>query len=402
MKSKTPVSVMWESTIACGLRCKHCKASAKTRPDPDELTTEEGFDLINQIASYGAPFPILRITGGNALMRGDIFDLIKYGKEKGLTVTIAPSTTPLLNRENIERLKDSGCDTVAVSIDGPDAGTHDRFRGVPGTFDRLVEAASIMREIGLPFRLLTTVSKFNVEHLPEIMDLSKDLGAAGWYLYMLIPTGRARQEYEITPEEFEDVFHFVYDLMMQAPMTINAIAGSEPYRRVAVTRRLVEMGRLDPSVLKKGPLYARLKEKLDRIVGDKAPAEPAKSTYKPKDKKRFGKGIFISNNGDVFPSSFLPIRLGNVREDALSDVYSGATILEEMHDASRLKGRCGSCEFNHICRGSRSRAYAVTGDYLAEDPYCAYQPGTVAREDVEDAEAILDEIRLTNFSRRVR
>jgi radical SAM protein len=393
---------MWESTIACGLRCKHCKASAKTRPDPDELTPEEGLALMDQIASFGAPYPILRITGGNALMREDIFDLIAYGKEKGLTVTIAPSTTPLLNRENIERLKESGCDTVAVSIDGPDAETHDRFRGVPGTFDRLVEACSHMQEVDLPFRLLTTVSRFNVEYLPEIMALSKDLGAVGWYLYMIIPTGRARQEYGISPEDFEDVFHFIYDLMRSAPMTINAIAGSEPYRRVAVMRRLVEMGRLDPSVLQQGPLYARLKEKLERIMGDGPPAETARSTYRPRDRKRFGKGIFISNNGDVFPSSFLPIRLGNVREDTLSEVYSGAAILEEMHDASKLKGRCGSCEFNHICRGSRSRAYAVTGDYLAEDPYCAYRPGTVSREDVADAEEILDQIRLTNFSRRVR
>ncbi|NOZ76998.1 MAG: radical SAM protein [Euryarchaeota archaeon] len=268
MKSKTPVSVMWESTIACGLRCKHCKASARTRPDPDELTTEEGFALIDQVASYGAPYPVLRITGGNALLREDIFELIAYGKEKGLTVTIAPSTTPDLNQENIQRLKDSGCDTVAVSIDGPDAGTHDAFRGVPGTFDRLVEACSLMREADLPFRLLTTVTRFNAEHLPEIMARARELGAAGWYLYMLIPTGRARQDYGLSPGEFEDVFHFIYDLMARAPMTVNAIAGSEPYRRVAVMRRLVEMGRLDPSLLQQGPLYARLKGKLDRIIGD--------------------------------------------------------------------------------------------------------------------------------------
>jgi len=231
--TKKPVSIMWESTIACGLLCKHCKK----KPDPDELTPGEGRDLIDQIASFKKPYPILRITGGNALMRGDIFELIRYAKDTGLNVTIAPSTTPLLNRKNIVKLKEAGTDVVAMSIDGPDAGAHDSFRGVPGTFDRLVKATRIMNEIGLPFRLLTTVSKFNVRKLPEIMMLSKELGAVGWYVYMLIPTGRAREEYGIEMEEYEDVFNFIYDLMKSAPITVNAIAGSEPYRRVAVMRK---------------------------------------------------------------------------------------------------------------------------------------------------------------------
>ena len=142
-----PVSVMWESTIACGLKCKHCKASARTEPDPAELTTEESFAFIDQIADFGTPLPILRITGGNALLRHDIFDIIEYSKSKGITTTIAPSTTPELNRENIVNLKEAGCDTVAVSIDGKDAAAHDAFRGVPGTFDRLIDATKIMNEV---------------------------------------------------------------------------------------------------------------------------------------------------------------------------------------------------------------------------------------------------------------
>lgn len=396
--NKKPISLMWESTIACGLACKHCKASAKIKPDPDELSTEEGFSLIDQITEFGRPYPILRITGGNALRRGDIFDLVKYAKDEGLAVTIAPSTTPLLNRENIIKLKEAGVDVVAMSIDGSSAKAHDSFRGVAGIFDMLVRATQIMREIKLPFRLLTTVTKFNVRDLPEIFLLAKKLGAIGWYLYMLIPTGRARIEYEISPSEHEDVFNFIYDLMVNPLMTVNAIAGSEPFRRAAVMRRLVEEGELNEEVLKLGELYRYLSTKLESLLESESLA-PSKvvSSYKPKDKSVFGKGIFVSKNGTVYPSSFLPIELGNVRRDSLADIYAGAEVLRDMSDPKKLKGRCGICEFNDICRGSRSRAYAVTGDYLAEDPYCAYQPGTVEKK--SDNQAILEGLRITNFSR---
>lgn len=390
-----PVSVMWESTIACGLACRHCKASAKKIPDPDELTTAEGMNLINQILEFGKPYPILRITGGNALMRSDIFELIKYAKDEGLNVTVAPSTTPLLNRENIMRLKEAGVDVVAISIDGHNAALHDSFRGVSGTFDTMVKATEIMREAVLPFRSLTTVTKFNVHFLPEIFLLSKKLGAVGWYLYMLIPTGRAKIEHEISAGEFEDVFNFIYDLMQLRITTVNAIAGSEPFRRVAIMRRLAEEGRLSEKELKLGELYRFLKNRLDTLLN----GESFEKIKSPRAKRgNFDKGIFVSKNGTVYPSSFLPIEIGNVRRDSLVRIYAGAEILREMQDASKLKGKCRICEFSDVCRGSRSRAYAVTGDYLAEDPYCAYQPGSVG--EIKDARKILEELRVTNYSRK--
>lgn len=396
---KKPVSVMWESTIACGLACKHCKASAKPRRDPGELSTEEGFALIDQIAEFNKPFPVLRITGGNALTRGDIFDLISYSKELGIPTTIAPSTTPLLNRQNLEKLKKAGVDVVALSIDGKDAETHDSFRGVRGTFDQLIKACKTMQEIDLPFRLLTTVTKYNVEQLPEILELAVRLGARGWYLYMLIPTGRATEELALTPEQYEDVFHFVYDAMMLSPIVVNAIAGSEPYRRVAVLRRMVELGLLDKDVLHQGELYKRLSTKLREILSG-YPRKTGGGSYRTKNRV-FGKGIFVAHRGEVYPSSFLPIELGNVRENTLKEIYLGAKILEDMHNAEKLRGKCRICEFNDICRGSRSRAYAITGDYLAEDPYCIHQPGSFPVPDV-DKSKILEEIRVTNFSRSVR
>jgi radical SAM protein len=394
---KKPVSVMWESTIACGLKCKHCKASAKTIPDPRELTTDEGKKLIDQMAAFGTPYPILRITGGNALMREDIFDLIKHAKDSGITVTIAPSTTPHMNRENIMKLKEAGCDVVAMSIDGATAKAHDTFRGVPGTFDRLVRACEIMNEVGLPFRLLTTVTKFNVRELPNILKVAKNLGAAGFYFYMLIPTGRAREEYEIASNEYEDVFNFIYDLMQNPPLTVNAIAGCEPYRRVAVTRRLIEMGELEEGALAHGELYFYLKEKLEGVLASLPKGENiTPSAYKTRDKS-FGKGIFVSHTGAVYPSSFLPLAIGDMRKSELKDIYNASTELEEMQDASKLKGRCGACEFNDVCRGSRSRAYAVTGDYLNEDPSCTYQPGTIGK--IADNRVVLKELQVTNYSR---
>lgn len=393
---KKPVSIMWESTIACGLKCKHCKASAKMAPEPDELTTDEGRQLIDQIVAFKKPYPILRITGGNALTRTDIFDLIKYARDSGISATIAPSTSPHLNRKNIIRLKEAGTEVVAMSIDGPTAESHDSFRGVPGTFERLVSATKVMNEIGLPFRILTTVSKFNVRDIPKILMLSKKLGAIGFYLYMLIPTGRARAEYEITPHEYEDVFSFIYDLMRSSPITVNAIAGSEPYRRVAVIRRLIEDGRVDEGVLNHGRLYKNLKEGLDSILASEKSAPDNTATFKPRDKK-FGKGIFVSQNGAVYPTSFLPIEIGSVRTEELKDIYPNSTLLKEMQDAKKLKGRCRVCEFNDICRGSRSRAYAATGDYLAEDPACIYKPGTIGK--IADNAAILRELHVTNFSR---
>lgn len=384
----------------CGLKCKHCKASARTQPSEKELTTEESFALIDQIGEFGKPYPVLRITGGNALMREDIFSLIDYSTSRGITTTIAPSTTPQLSRRNIKKLREAGTEVVALSIDGKDRETHDSFRGVEGVFDQLIKSTSTMRELNLPFRLLTTVTKFNVEQLPEIMELSYRLGAVGWYLYMLIPTGRAKREYALGPREYEDVFHFIYDAMKEAPMVVNAIAGSEPYRRVAVTRRLVEEGMLEESALEQGELYLRLRKKFQDIVSKYPGNEGEGGNYRAK-KKGMGKGIFVAHEGQVYPSSFLPLELGEVRGQKLKDIYSSAKILEEMHDERKLKGKCGRCEFRDICRGSRSRAFAVTGDYLAEDPYCAYTPGRISLPEV-DKSRILEELRVTNFSRKVR
>ncbi len=389
-----PVSVMWECTIACGLRCLHCKASARVERSPRELSFEESLSLIDQMLEFGKPYPVLRITGGNALRREDLFDIIRYATDAGVRVTVAPSTTPLLTRRNIERLQEAGCEVVAMSIDGATKESHDAFRGRAGTFDTLVRATKIMRELGMPFRLLTTVTRMNAHELPEIMALAKRLGAAGWYLYMLIPTGRATKELALSPEEHEDVYNFIYDAMVCSDMTVNAIAGCEPYRRVAVLRYLVERGELEEEVLRQGELYRSLRARLD---GDRREVEVRDAEWHSRH-AGFGKGIFVAHTGEVYPSSFMPITLGSVREQSLREVYRSSEVLHRMQSREHLRGRCGACEFSPVCRGSRSRAYAVTGDYLAEDPYCIHVPGSFEVPKV-DMEGILHSLRVTNFSK---
>ncbi len=391
---KKPISVMWESTIYCQMNCIHCKANAKKERSREELSTEEAFQLIEQIKEFGIPYPILRITGGDALSREDIFDIIKYAKDNGLEVTIAPSSTYNLNEKNLKLLKESGIDAIALSIDGHEEYLHDSFRGFKGSFKILMNAIKIIKELKIPLRLMTTVTKINVNYLPEIFSLAKRLGAEGWYLYLLIPTGRARKELQLNGYEIEDVYNFVYDLIQHNILKVDIIAGGEPFRRVFVTRKLIEMGVIDESKLILGELYNYLKNKLEKILKE-IPSERVE--IHKKQRKGFGKGIFVSHNGKVFPSSFLPIEIGDIRKESLVNIYNNSKILEMMSNPKYIKGKCSHCEFNIICRGSRSRAYAMTGDFLAEDPLCIYEPGSISKE--IDMRKILREFGITFYTR---
>ncbi len=374
---KKPISVMWECTIFCQMNCLHCKANAKKERSPMELSTEEAFQLIDQILEFRKPYPILRITGGDALAREDIFDIIKYAKDNDIEVTIAPSSTNNLNRINLEKLKKVGIDAIALSIDGHEAYLHDSFRGYKGSFEILTKAINIINDLGIPLRLMTTVTKINVNYLPEMFVFVNKLNAEGWYLYLLIPVGRASIKYELEPQEIEDVYNFVYDLINLNVMKVDIIAGGEPFRRVFIMRKLIEMGVLKENVIKFGDLYKYLKKKLLKLVSE---TNLKKKEIKRVRRKGFGKGIFVAHDGRVYPSSFLPIEIGNIRKARLLDIYNNSEILEKISNPKYLKGKCSLCEFNSICRGCRSRAYAITGDYLAEDPLCIYEPGTISKD----------------------
>ncbi len=344
---QSPLLVIWEVTQACDLACVHCRASAQPLRNPRELTTEQGYRLLDEIRSFGEPLMVF--TGGDPLKRPDLYDLIRYSVKIGLRTNVTPSATPLLTEEAIDGFKSAGVARMAISLDGPDAATHDDFRGIPGTFDRAMLALQHAREIGLDTQLQTTVTRRNMHRLPELARIAEDVRTKMWSLFFLIVTGRALEGDDLTAEEYEQVFEFMYNLSKTAPFGIKTTEAMH-YRRYVAQRLKAEGG---------------------AAAGGENAKRVAFRTAGVSDGKGF---VFVSHTGEIFPSGFLPISAGNVVRDPLTDVYRNSELFRELRDTSRRGGKCGLCEYQKICGGSRSRAFALTGDYQAEDPRCVYQP----------------------------
>ncbi len=355
-----PFTLAWEVTRACALSCLHCRAEAQPRPDPRELTTAEAMGVIDQIRELGDP--ILVITGGDPLMRRDVYELLANAVEKGLRTSLTPSATALVTPKNLARVRQAGVRRVAISLDGPTAEVHDRFRGFSGSFRRTLEVMRDVRESGLALQINTTVSRYNLAVLEQMPEMVAKAGAVQWSVFFLVPTGRGKAEDMVSAEEHERLFHWLYDLSRQASFDIKSTA-APAYRRVAVQRARAER---ESGGKPAGPVAGagyRFQDGLDR---------PALGVND-------GKGFaFISHKGEVYPSGFLPLAGGNVRERPLVDIYRRSRLFRELRDPEKLRGRCGACEFRAVCGGSRARAWALTGEYLAEDPTCIYQPQSAA------------------------
>jgi AdoMet-dependent heme synthase len=341
-----PLLVIWEVTQACDLACVHCRASAQPERHPSELTTEQGYRLLDEIRSFGDPLMVF--TGGDPLKRPDLYDLVRYSVKIGLRTNVTPSATPLLTAEAIRNLKDAGIARMAISLDGPDAATHDDFRGIPGTFDRAMFALHEARRIGLDTQLQTTVTRRNMHRLPEIAGIARAVGTKMWSLFFLIVTGRAESGDDLQAEEYEKVFEFMYELSKSAPYGIKTTEAMH-YRRYVAQRMKAE----------------------HRNAASEAAGAVVWRTAGVSDGKGF---VFVSHKGEIFPSGFLPLNGGNVLEESLTDVYRNSELFKTLRDTTQREGKCGICEYQKICGGSRSRAYALTGNYLAEDPRCTYQP----------------------------
>lgn len=356
-----PFTLAWEITRACALACLHCRAQAQPRRDRRELTTTEAMGVIDQIRELGDP--ILVVTGGDPLMRRDVFDLLAYAVQKGLRTSLTPSTTALVTPKNLARVRKAGVRRIAISLDGPTAEVHDHFRGFSGSFQRALEIMRDVREAGLALQINTTASRYNLSVLEEMPEMVAKAEAVQWSVFFLVPTGRGKAGDMISAEEHERVFHWLYDLSRQAPFDVKSTA-APAYRRVAIQRAQAE--RRDGSERNARPVAGagyRFEDGLDRPglgVND-------------------GKGFaFISHIGEVYPSGFLPLAAGNVRERPLADIYRRSPLFRDLRDPDKLKGRCGACELRAVCGGSRARAWALSGDYLAEDPSCVYRPQTAA------------------------
>ena len=368
-----PFMVIWETTMACDLACLHCRAEAIAQHDPKRLTTEEGKMLLDQIKSFGKPTPIVVLTGGDPFKREDIFELTQYGAEIGLPMAVSPSATPLLTRENLQCLRDAGAKAISLSLDGATATSHDTFRGVDGSFQMTLDGWQAAQDIGLKVQVNTTVTRHNLHELPAILKHVREQGVMTWSVFFLVPTGRGLLEDEISPSEYEDVMNWLYDASRY--IRIKTTEGHH-YKRVVIQRSILDEQGIDPiQALKLGTLYGHLRQQLQQYAEDSLLPLDASPVRRTPMNINAGNGfVFVSRRGDVFPSGFLPLSAGNVRQQSLVDVYQNAPLFQQLRQPDTFGGRCGQCEFRTVCGGSRSRAYAIHGHARAEEPFCTYEP----------------------------
>ncbi len=351
--SERPMLVFWETTKACLLACRHCRAAAQPNPLPGQLDSQEGMRLLRSIRAFGDPAPVIVFTGGDLVLRDDIFDLIAEADRLGLHVAAAPAATPLLDRPMLQRLKDAGVQSVSLSLDAPGP-VHDGIRGVPGTYELTLEATRAALAVGLKVQINTVVMRSTVDTLPEIASLMLREGVPIWEVFFLIVTGRAGEEDALSPSEQDDVCHFLLDAS-RYDMLVRTVEA--PFvRRVLREREAGKVG---------GPLHTRLREDLERRAGP--PGHPVRmGTRGTLD----GDGIlFVAHDGTISPGGFLPLELGNVRRDDLVAVYREHPLLQKIR-RREFAGRCGSCDYRGVCGGSRARAFATHGDAFASDPAC--------------------------------
>ncbi|HZW04598.1 MAG TPA: TIGR04053 family radical SAM/SPASM domain-containing protein [Anaerolineaceae bacterium] len=374
--NQRPFMVIWETTQACDLACKHCRAESQPEHHPNALSFEEAQLLIDQVVDLGRPHPLFILTGGDPFKRSDIFDLTAYAAGCGLPVALSPSGTPLLNAENLMRVKQSGCKAISLSLDGSTAAIHDTFRGVDGSYDWTINGWKVAQQVGLKLQVNTTVTRYNLFDLPDMFALVKSLGCMTWSVFFLVPTGRGLQEDEISPADYEAVMNFLYDASKY--VSLKTTEGHH-YKRVVLQRTYLDRAKIAPSAyMHLNDTYARLREQLERHLSSasETPDVPERMRRTPLHINAGDGFVFISLFGEVFPSGYLPLSAGNVRRQSLKDIYQQSNLFQALRDKDGLKGRCGQCEYRYVCGGSRSRAFAMTGDHLAEEPFCAYQPGS--------------------------
>lgn len=351
--SNSPFLVIWEVTRACALACVHCRADAIARRDPNELTTDEGKRLIDQVRAFGDPPPLFVLTGGDPMWRKDLAELVGYASGRGLTVALTPSGTPAPTRTRLKELADAGLSRLAVSLDGPDAATHDAFRRVRGSYDWTTRILETGAELGLALQINTTVSRTTLPTLRDMARRVRDFPITMWAVFFLVQMGRGAAQDQITADECEEVLHFLYDESLTAPFGIKTTEAPH-YRRIVKARDLADGRARDAESRRLGARQLRA----PRAVND-------------------GNGfVFVDHRGAICPSGFLPMVRGNVRSDDLARIYRDDDVFRQLRDPDALEDHCGRCDWRAECGGSRSRAFAATGNAFAGDPLCAYRPNS--------------------------
>lgn len=334
-----PRLIFWETTNRCNLSCLHCRASAIKGPSPEELTTAQMKRFIDDVAGFAKP--ILVLSGGEPLVRPDIFEIAEYSVKRGLRVALATNGT-LIDDAVAQKIKEAGIMRVSISLDGADAVTHDSFRGEKGAFDKALAGSRRLKKFGVGLQINTTVTKRNVTQLPQIYKLAIKEGADAFHIFMLVPVGCGLQLKDsdmLTPEKYEEVLNWYYDREQEGKIELKATCAPH-YYRIRLQRAAAEGKKLG---MAKGCLA--------------------------------GSAVcFVSHKGDVQPCGYLPLIAGNVRKEHFKDIWEKSSLFANLRNPNLLKGKCGACEYKMICEGCRARAFAATADYLAEEPFCMYQP----------------------------
>jgi len=386
-----PRLIFWEVTKGCNLRCIHCRASATELSSPRDLSTHTALGIIDQIAESAKP--ILVLSGGEPLYRSDIFQLAIYARDRGLRVALATNGT-LVTKEIARMIVDSGIKRVSISLDGADAITHDSFRCIPGAFDAAVQGLRNLKALGMSVQINMTIARHNAKQLPEVLQLAKSLGVDALHTFLLVPVGCGvdiAAEQMVPPDEYEKMLNWFYDRSLEGGIELKATCAPHYFRvvrqRRVAERRSAEAARVAAEASKRTPDPSDIGPTEMMMPGGtgislKPQGHPGGHPGgHPSDMNAMTKGClagtgvcFISHEGEVFPCGYLPVIAGDLRKQTFAEIWQHAEVFNALRNTENLKGKCGCCEFRNLCMGCRARAFAATGDYLDEEPFCVYQP----------------------------
>ncbi len=370
-----PRLVFWELTTGCNLRCIHCRATAQELASPFDLPTPDALKVIEQVSSYA--HPILILSGGEPLFRRDLFQLASYAVDRGLLVALATNGT-LITPEVAAKIRASGIRRVAISFDGADARTHDSFRGIPAAFEAAQRGLKNVQEVGLSTQINTTIAQHNVHQLPQILDMALSLGVDALHTFLLVPVGcgvNIADEQMVPADEYEKVLHWFYDREREGKLELKATCAPHYYRvrkQREVNERRAAQAQMDAP--HPGALGADLRSRVAHHSSAPPRSRHPQMGAVTKGCLAGSAVCFISHKGEVFPCGYLPVKAGDLRTQSFAEIWEHSPVFAARRDPDNLKGKCGVCEFRKICLGCRARAFAATGDYLDEEPFCVYKP----------------------------
>lgn len=347
-KEFIPKWIAWEITARCNLHCIHCRSSSDMESYPGDFSTEEAFALMNDIASFCKP--VLVLSGGEPLLREDVYDLVRHGTKLGLRMCLATNGV-LVDDEACIKMKDSGVKIVSLSLDGSTREIHDNFRDQDGAFEGVMRASEYFNKHGIEFIINSSFTKRNQKDIPNVYQLAKELGATAWYMFMIVPTGRGEEIMSelISREDYEEILKWHYQMeKKEKEMLVRPTCAPHYYRIVLQEAK------------REGEKFERRSLKFS--TGGAKGCICAQSI------------AFIDSLGNVQPCSYFPEVAGNVKEKSFREIWETSPLFLSLRDFSGYKGKCGVCEYINVCGGCRARADSVSGDYLAEEPFCSYVP----------------------------